>query len=147
MKSKYAFYVTLVCLLACTPVFAAEFADHPLASKQPRFLPVEEAFQLSVTRRGDEQVRLRWFIMPGYYLYRHALRFGDKAAGDPGVEVPEGIHKVDEYFGEVQVYYEELIVDVPVGAAGEQFDVLYQGCAEAGFCYPPQKMTVNVANL
>jgi thiol:disulfide interchange protein DsbD len=55
-------------------------------------------------------------------------------------QIPEGIHKEDEYFGEVEVYYDALMVDVPVtGAEKETFIVEYQGCAEAGICYPPQK--------
>ncbi len=104
------------------------------------FLPVEEAFRPEVLLDGGLVV-VRWQIEPGYYLYRHQLDFAlDRPHGDP--EIPAGEPKRDEYFGDVEVYFNELIVAIPLELADlapVRLSLRYQGCAVAGLCYPPQK--------
>ena len=124
-------------LMSQAQALAGEF-DQGNVFGEPEVLAVDEAFSLDVVRDGAG-LQLLWQIQPGYYLYRHRVGvIGSDRVGKP--RIPEGIHKEDEYFGEVQVFYESLVVDVPVkGAEVETFLVEYQGCAEAGICYPPQK--------
>ena len=104
---------------------------------QPRFLPVDEAFLLEVTRE-EGKVRIHWLIKPGYYLYKDRLSFN--LTNSP--VLPDGIEKNDEIFGQVEVYYTELTVSVPNSEDfvedEVEFVVGYQGCADAGLCYPPQ---------
>ena len=109
----------------------------------PEFLPVDEAFVLS-TEVGDDGALLAYWDMPdGYYLYRHrfdfTLREADAAVLGPP-EIPPGKAKVDEFFGAVEVYYRRVAIRVPVVRAEGLFEVgiSYQGCAEAGLCYPPE---------
>jgi len=120
-----------------------------LGGGEPDFLPVDEAFQLTATRE-DSAIRLRWQIMPGYYLYRHRLSF-EVTGGEVGKPViPAGKPKHDEHFGDVEVYYDELVVTLPLpdgASVPATLTVGYQGCADAGLCYPPQKRTVIVADL
>ena len=106
---------------------------------QPQFLPVDEAFLLTVSKVGDG-VQLHWLVQPGYYLYRDRLSF----SGPVGMpELPDGKRKFDEIFGEVEVYYDELEVFLQFSGSSRQDSdkilVGYQGCADAGLCYPPQK--------
>ena len=88
-------------------------------------------------------------MMPGYYLYRDRLSFKVTSgkAGPP--HLPDGEKKEDPYFGKVEVYRDELLVDLPVVEAGDSvtIQVGYQGCADAGYCYPPQKRQLNVVKL
>ena len=63
-------------------------------------------------------------------------------------DFPPGITKTDEYFGEQVIYHDELVARVPLAraAGGAQplaLAVTYQGCAEAGLCYPPTTKTFN----
>ena len=56
---------------------------------------------------------------------------------------------MDQYFGAMEVYYERvagtLQLDRPADAPGElALTVSYQGCADAGLCYPPMTKTVSV---
>ena len=110
--------------------------------QEEEFLKVDEAFQLSTYVEGDRVVA-RWVMPDGYYLYRHqfdAQTKGDTelAVGQP--EIPRGKQKFDDYFGDVEVYYHEAEMSVPVAstdAAGE-ISIKYQGCADAGLCYPPE---------
>ena len=117
---------------------------------EPEFLPVDEAFVLSAELDGDGALVARWKIADGYYLYRH--RFAFKTREGSGAQVGEatiapGKAKVDEYFGEVEVYYGQARASAPVQADGGSAEVGigYQGCAEAGLCYPPQTRWVAVA--
>jgi thiol:disulfide interchange protein DsbD len=115
------------------------------------FLDPDVAFRLAVTPEGPDRVRLHWTIAPGYYLYRDRIKV---ATTTPGVtlgktDFPPGITKTDEYFGEQVIYHDELIARVPLARAGGgaqplALTVTYQGCAEAGLCYPPTTRTFNL---
>lgn len=138
-------YLTALFILAASAVsvnLLASGLPGALDKGSPRFLPVGEAFQLTVDRAGDA-VLVRWFALPGYYLYRHSLGFtGPGIIGD-GASVPTGLEKHDEFFGDVEVYYGELVVKVPISVDSPEIqpeiEVRWQGCADAGLCYPPQK--------
>lgn len=113
-------------------------------AEEPDFLPVDEAYRFSA-RLADGVIVARWRIAPGYYLYRQRFEFTPAGAtlGDP--VIPPGKHKVDEFFGEVEVHYDDLAIEVPVaGQSAASFSVAfgYQGCADAGLCYPPEVKTV-----
>jgi thiol:disulfide interchange protein DsbD len=110
----------------------------------PEFLPVDEAFRIGANVER-EPPSVFWQMEPGYYLYRHRLRFELEQAGDarlPPVSIPAGLEKTDEYFGDVEVYYDDLQIEVPVPEGlppGAVLRVGYQGCADAGLCYPPER--------
>ena len=114
-------------------------------AEEEEFLKVDEAFQLSAQIEGDRVVA-RWVMPDGYYLYRHQFKADAKDArgfglGEP--EIPQGKQKFDEYFGDVEVYYHNAVMSVPLtdqvdGAAG-QIGIEYQGCADRGLCYPPER--------
>ncbi len=119
---------------------ADEFSGSNRLLDQAEILPVDEAFSLTATKTSDA-VQLYWQIMPGYYLYRHRLKATSEVSlGE--FSMSPGLGKHDEYFGDVEVYYGELNVDIPINeGSGDSFwlDVEYQGCADAGICYPPVK--------
>lgn len=135
----------LALFLAPADYAAPQRPEDPLASSI-EFLPVDEAFVLSA-RRTDRQLVMRWDMPDGYYLYRHAFAVeGDGPAprmGDP--VIPAGKRKVDEYFGESEVYYGQVEVTVPIHSSGmrsPRVQVTYQGCADDGLCYPPQRRLI-----
>ena len=117
------------------------------------FLDPERAFVLTVDAVNASTVRARWDIAPGYYLYRNKFGFTAAATGGtavtaPGITVgeftaPRGEVKADPNFGNVEVYHQPVTLHVPVtratATAAEEItlEVRYQGCADAGFCYPP----------
>ena len=107
----------------------------------PQFLPVDEAFAFS-TQLVGERLMARWEMPPGYYLYRHRFNVeGGEGVVLGTVDIPPGKPVVDDYFGEVEVYYDQVEIDVAVlqHSGGEiEVSVGYQGCADHGLCYPPQ---------
>ena len=122
-----------------------------LSDKDEPFLDPEVAFVVSgAAPPAGEEARVRWDIAPGYYLYRERLVFAP-AEGEAfrigGVELPDGETRHDAYFGEMEVYYREVEAKLPLLAEGPlpreaRLDVTYQGCADAGLCYPPITKTL-----
>jgi thiol:disulfide interchange protein DsbD len=107
------------------------------------FLPPDVAFR-AAARVDGTVLRIRWVIADGYYLYRRRM---EVKAESPGLVVavpsfPPGIQKTDPYLGTQEVYLQQVEGTVPfsrfdAGAHPIQVKVTYQGCAEAGLCYPP----------
>lgn len=135
-----------------TPARAAGASDLDAVIDQSRrgnedFLPAEKAFQLTVTREAADNVTLHWLIAPGYYLYRDRIKIADDSRQVGAIQFPEGQIKQDEYFGRQVIYHAELVAHAPVAspAATLSLRVTYQGCAEAGLCYPPITVPVTLA--
>jgi thiol:disulfide interchange protein DsbD len=109
------------------------------------FLPVEQAYILDVSFDQPDQIRLSWQITEGYYLYRHAFAFQLLDDNTESITIQTaikpGLKKTDEYFGDVEVYYNYANVDLSgiPKQARLQLTVTSQGCADAGLCYPPRK--------
>lgn len=140
--------LSLLILLFALPAAAGLFDSRPSATlgglnNSADFLPVRQAFRLSLMDTTPEQIKLRFVAAEGYYLYRHRFQF---KASDAGVvigeaKLPAGEQKTDDYFGEVEVYYGVLDVELPVRNPDSRpftLQVTYQGCADKGLCYPPE---------
>ncbi|MDQ3201843.1 MAG: thiol:disulfide interchange protein, partial [Pseudomonadota bacterium] len=109
---------------------------------KPDFLSVDKAFTFTAERLASGEMQLYWQIADGYYLYQQRLKF-DGLAKDHTPALPAGEAHSDEFFGEQQVYRQGLELKIPAGATG-QVKVGFQGCADAGLCYPPQTRVVDL---
>ena len=118
-------------------------ASIALAADKP--MPMEEAFEFTAHRSGDDVV-LDWQIRDGFYLYREYLTVIGSGGVDLRVETPQGIIKEDKSFGSTEVYYRKASARV-FGASSGILEVTYQGCQEDYLCYPPTTVTVNVGEL
>jgi len=136
-----AMIVLLLCMFALPAARAVDESD---------LLPVDQAFALTEKATDHGTIELNWTIAKGYYLYRE--RISAEAANssfksDP-LQLPEGIHKHDQFFGDVQIYHDHvtaILADVAaVNPGALDVTVKYQGCADAGVCYPPQKRTLHL---
>ena len=111
------------------------------------FLPVREAFQLSLVESTPQSIKLRFVATEGYYLYRHRFQFRadpvDVSLGP--AQLPKGEQKHDEYFGDVEVYRGILDVELPrTDQRAFTLAVTYQGCADKGLCYPPETERLSI---
>jgi thioredoxin:protein disulfide reductase len=139
-------------LLAGLALVAGTAAAAPglLPGKKPDFLPVDEAFEIQPLELRDGTLRVSWRIAKDYYLYRDRLSFALRqpsgaALGTPALPPSEPYE--DEHFGATQVYRGTLVVPLPLAAGAKGRVVLtvgYQGCADAGLCYPPQTRTLEL---
>ncbi|UTL80676.1 protein-disulfide reductase DsbD [Pseudomonas putida] len=145
----------LLFLLLASPAFATGLLDNrPSAtlgaaslSNSADFLPVHEAFKLSLVQADAHTIKLRFVATDGYYLYRHRFQFrsepADIALGSPNI--PKGEAKHDEFFGDVEVYHGVLDIELP-RTDTRAFTLLigYQGCADKGLCYPPETARLSI---
>ncbi|MDP3815609.1 protein-disulfide reductase DsbD, partial [Pseudomonas sp.] len=142
--------LSLILLLLALPAGAGLFDNRPAPAElgaplnnSADFLPVREAFQLSLIDSSSESIKLRLVAAEGYYLYRHRFNFSSEptAIRLGQAKLPAGQQKTDDYFGEVEVYHGVLDIELPLSPADNRpfnLSVTYQGCAEKGLCYPPE---------
>jgi len=118
--------------------------DTLVGGDEPEFLEPDQAFQFSARALDGGTVLATWEIADGYYLYKDKFKF--RVVSPPGASLgeavfPPGKLKEDPEFGRVEAFYHRLDVRLPVTgdatARVVELQVGYQGCAEAGICYPP----------
>ena len=126
------------------------FSQSNLAISPEDLLRPEQAFKISTQVGSGNEIIVTFDITEGYYLYRNKMGFESK---NPEIKLgkvvlPTGKAKHDEFFGEVFIYRNTLKIPVPVTNSNNsrsfQLQVKYQGCADLGICYPPQKTILQV---
>jgi thiol:disulfide interchange protein DsbD len=114
-------------------------------------LAPEKAFRFSARALDPHTVEARFSIADGYYLYRDKLHFAVEpaASGLTMPSLPNGKIKEDQFFGRVETYRGNLIVNLQLQATAPGQKVVVQaesqGCADLGICYPPNTQRVTVA--
>ena len=151
MKIKYA-ALMLFCFALAPSLSSAGFLDSlrsPGSSKQAAFLPPDQAFALSVTVLDDSTLQADFKITPGYYLYRDKVGFdiASEVARTAGVKITNvsmqrGEMKFDANFGNMEVFHQSFPAEIKLvrsskGAQTFLLNATYQGCSDAGLCYPP----------
>ncbi|HKT32361.1 MAG TPA: protein-disulfide reductase DsbD [Gammaproteobacteria bacterium] len=130
-------FIWMLAILALLPALA-------YAEWQP--LPPDQAYRLQVQPQNGTLLA-HWDIQPGYYLYRSKFQF---ISHTPGVDLesaqfPAGETHTDQFFGTQEIYRGGVTASVPyLGSGPVALEVIYQGCADHGFCYPPQTRTFNL---
>ncbi|NHC06736.1 protein-disulfide reductase DsbD [Azonexus fungiphilus] len=115
------------------------------------FLDPLVAFKPTARALDGQTVEVRYEIAKGYYLYKDKFRVhpADPLLQVGPLQLPAGKEKDDDTFGRVEVFYKEVVFRVPVersssGQLALSLDLVSQGCADAGVCYPPQTQTVTL---
>ena len=132
-------FLTLILLLCSTSAFAGLF-DAP---GRTNFVPADQAFAFDF-QQNQHDVNLTWQVKDGYYLYRKQVQVTPANASIAPLQLPNGEWHSDEFYGKSEIYRHSLTVPVALtqANAGATLTVTYQGCADAGFCYPPETKTV-----
>jgi len=122
---------------------AAEAADD-------EYLDPDVAFVLTADAKTTSNVQLNWRIHEGFYLYKKRMALAPANAAQPvgAIVLPKGLPHSDEYFGEQEIYRNSVDASFslpPTTAKSVDVKVTYQGCADAGLCYPPITKTISVS--
>lgn len=122
-------------------------ATAPARAADVALPPVDQVFVLSARATAPDRIEVQWTIADGYYLYRHRTAVtADPGFGQTRLLLPEGAKHHDEFFGDVQTYRRRLVAVLEghptPGTRSATLTVKYQGCADAGVCYPPQTRTL-----
>ena len=118
---------------------------YALALGTPDLLPADQAYKVSAKAISSEKIEVRWDIADGYYLYKNKTHITSQADAITlgTANMPAGKAKHDEFFGDTVIYRDQLIISIPVinpqSLSTLTIQVKYQGCADIGVCYPPQK--------
>lgn len=132
------------CLAALAMLLAAP-SQAQLITIGPELLPQDEAFAVS-SGATAEQFAFTVAIHDGYYLYRDRtkLRTVGEGGGSVALDLPPGTVIEDEFFGRTETYRGLLVFTAArPAAAGEQLtELVIQGCADAGVCYPPYALSI-----
>jgi len=136
--------LTLILLLCSTSVFAGLF-DAPGRSN---FTPADQAFVFDF-QQNQHELNLNWTVKEGYYLYRKQISITPAQAQVGELKLPAGVAHEDEFYGKSEIYRGQLSVPVTVTQAdkGATLTVTYQGCADAGLCYPPETKVVPLSEV
>ena len=146
---------SLLLLLLALPAGAGLFDNRPAPAtlgtalnNSADFLPVREAFKLNLIDSSADSIKLNFVAAEGYYLYKHRFKFVSEPAGVAlTAQLPAGEAKHDEYFGDVEVYYGVLDIELAVANREQRpfnLEVTYQGCADKGLCYPPETQVLQI---
>lgn len=131
------FAVSLLFVFSAPSVYAKQspFAD---ALQKNKFPPAEQVFQFDYNQR-DAELRVRFDIQEGFYLYQHRFAFTPEEKVYHLHPLPVGIEHSDAFFGDTVIYRDslELVLDLNAALRNEVLQVHFQGCADDGFCYPP----------
>lgn len=123
------------------------------SSGEDEILTPEQAFPFTAEAVDGNTLIARWDITPGHYLYKDKFSFSlEDAEGITlgEAQLPKGEEKDDEFFGRIEVYHHPMEVTLPLqrdklDATEVTLKVKFQGCAEVGICYPPQRKSVTIA--
>ena len=131
--------ITLI-LLLCSASASAGLFDAPGRSN---FVPADRAFAFDF-QQNQHDLNLSWHIKDGYYLYRKQITLTTKDAAIVDPSLPPGEWHEDEFYGKSEIYRQRLTLPITLTQAGKAatLTVTYQGCADAGFCYPPETKVV-----
>ncbi|MEP0357543.1 protein-disulfide reductase DsbD [Paraglaciecola sp.] len=131
----------LFCVFSFFCLGSVAQSTDPLAdlfADEPEFLKVDEAFQFDFEQKNGQLI-LKWDIADNYYLYKKQFKTVLKQAelGEPVFPEPQQVE--DEFFGLSNVFRGQLEVQYPLIFATKDgvVKIRYQGCADAGLCYPP----------
>lgn len=109
------------------------------------FLPAEAAFQVQDLTRANKRVTVTWAVAPGYYLYQERITLR-RPTGQVMLPLNGKLQAGTAAFREdLEPGFQRLLKDqvqLSWPDAGGPLKLTYQGCAEAGLCYPPQVLEI-----
>jgi len=149
--SAYPSFSRPLSWLAGLCLLLAALGPATAAISESDLLPVEQAFRLQTHAINRGWIEFEFKVTPGYYLYRERIKITPEDGNFriSGLHLPPGEIKQDPNFGRMEVYHHDLTGKLTgaaqAGASTARFKVSYQGCADIGICYPPQRVLVDVA--
>ena len=153
IKVKKLIKITLKKCFVIVPIFAFASQSYPTESflekiANNKVLSGDEAFIFSAHIQDDESIILTWTIKENCFLYKDKFKtYSDTDLIESQKIVGEAIRIDDIYFGNVDVFYNKVKQTIDKTKDLESVKVVYQGCNEKGFCYPPISKEIQVDNL
>lgn len=114
-------------------------------------LPASEVFKVNVKKIDPNTFAIQWDILPKYFLYSDRIQLNsdnDDIAQLGTLRFPTPLTKTDKQGRTFKVYRNQLTL--PAGVLGITpgetiVNLRFQGCADDGFCYPPEVRQIKLA--
>ena len=136
MHMKWSIYILALIFLMGSKIQSQE---NSFLYENNKILPAEEVFKINVSQTGNKIV-IEWDIKDKYYLYSDSIKINQNNHSVEYVLLESDKYKIeDEFFGKTEIYKNFLSVYLDNSDNLSNYVILYQGCAEVGFCYPVQK--------
>lgn len=133
------FFLILLLLISCPLTGSAERAPPP----------VNDVFNITASYTSH-RLQLHIFVANGYYLYKDKIKITLLSPSDHKLKpigLPKGEIKKHQILGTFEAYKHPITLTIPLThLTNANLAVNYQGCAESGFCYPPQTRYITLAN-
>lgn len=113
-------------------------------------LPASDVFKLSLARIDPNSFTITWVIKPQHFIYSTRIQLNAHSDANltlGALRLPAPVYKTDKLGRKYPIYRNKLILPISVlgQSPGETvLDLQYQGCSDAGFCYPPEKRAIKV---
>ena len=153
IKVKKLIKITLKKYFVIVPIFAFASYSYPTESflekiTNDKVLSGDEAFIFSAHIQDDESIILTWTIKENCFLYKDKFKtYSDTDLIESQKIVGEAIRIDDIYFGNVDVFYNKVKHTIEKTEDLGSVKVVYKGCNEKGYCYPPISKEIQVDNL
>lgn len=153
MLTRLHLLLLITCLLSAPlawseGAFLSNQINKPTLQTEQSFPPVNEVFSVIVTQKNNDYLTLEWKITDGYYLYKSRFKFESPDFAVGNAVLPMGEVVDDPYIGKTQIYTHNFDMQLPVDTVKKlttaNLIVTFQGCAKAGFCYPPETITAPI---
>lgn len=127
----------------------------PIAAAQ-EFLAPEKAFVMKARQASPDVVLIAFDIARGYYMYRERfeLESTELTINFADISLPPGVVKYDPTFEkDMALFFKGVEFALPLPAQWPSQDpaalltinIISQGCADAGICYPPMTSAIVLA--
>ena len=150
MIRKFFYFLLLTLSVFSHSAFAVFGNNNTLSvsSDGNKFVPIDQAFPFNTFQQGD-RLFVDWQVKDGYYLYQDRITISAENVILGDYELVDGEPYHDEFFGDVTIYTTPLSIELPLSdyQLGARIIVQYQGCAKAGFCYPPETRVVEISKF
>lgn len=120
---------------------------------QTEFMKVNQAFEFTgIEQISETEFEAKWIIEAQYYLYQKRFKLSLSDVDSIPLRFEDvGKLKQDINFGEVSVFYHEAILRFTLDESqltqNASLKIQYQGCADAGLCYPPQTRVIALEDI
>ncbi len=134
-----------------SPLDALGALGDDLGLDEDDIMKPDQAYRPMVESPDGKTLQVHWEIADGTYLYEDKVEVSIEGDGVslgkydlPPAKIKHDSVKPDGSIGDVAVFVHSLDLDIPLlrsntDATEATVTLKYQGCAERGICYPPQK--------
>ncbi|MFL2705470.1 MAG: protein-disulfide reductase DsbD N-terminal domain-containing protein [Gammaproteobacteria bacterium] len=139
--------VFFISLLANQTITAQETENKTLENllfEKEKILNPEDAFIMK-GRLEENKLILTWVIKENCYLYKNKFFIFNKDSKKYlDFTLPSSNTITDEFFGEVEVFYNFVETFINIDLLSSSISVSYQGCNAQGYCYSPIQKTIEI---